>query len=407
MLYYIIIFIVLIQFLFQLTMIVLNAKASKLPIPEQLSDIYDAEQYRKQQAYSHENRRVGFLSTSVDTMLTLCLFAFGGFALIDTWVRGFVTDSAIVCVLFMYAITLLTTVFEIPFSVYSTFWIEQRHGFNRTTPKLFVQDQIKGLLLSMLFTGLILGALVKIYEYIPEWFWLLAWGVVALFTLCMQLLYSDLIVPLFNKQKPLDEGELRTAIEDFAAKAKFNLKDIYVVDSSKRSTKANAYFTGFGPRKRIVLYDTLIEQLTTEEIVAVLSHEIGHYKHRHVLKGTVRGLLQMLITLYVFGLVIDSPLIAEAAGCSQPSFHINLIVFSFIYSGINMLVYPLENVMSRHDEWQADEFAKVHGLGTALISALKKMSQHSLSNLTPHPVVVFFEYSHPTLLQRVMHMEGE
>ena len=223
--------------------------------------------------------------------------------------------------------------------------------------------------------------------------------------LVLQFFYSDIIVPLFNKQTPLVAGELRTAIEDFARSVDFKIENIYVIDGSKRSSKANAYFTGFGAKKRIVLYDTLMEQLSTEEIVAVLAHEIGHYKHRHILKSIVWALLLNLAMFYLFSIVIDSPEIAAAAGCNEPSFHINMTVFMLLFTPIQVLTSMLENIVSRHNEWQADEFARIHDKGNALGSALRKMSAKSLSNLTPHPVVVFTQYSHPTLLQRVEHLE--
>ena len=221
----------------------------------------------------------------------------------------------------------------------------------------------------------------------------------------MIFFYSDLIVPLFNKQRPLDQGELRDAIEAFASKVSFKLKDIYVIDGSKRSAHANAYFTGYGSRKRIVLYDTLMEQLTTDEIVGVLAHEIGHYKHGHIYKGIITSLLTNLLMFFVFGLVMKSPAIAAAAGCTEPSFHINLMVFGLVYSPFNEVLSIIDNIISRRHEWQADEFAKANGMGYAVSSALKKMSKKSLANLTPHPFTVFVRYSHPTLKDRVIHLE--
>jgi STE24 endopeptidase len=307
--------------------------------------------------------------------------------------------------MFMFVVYLITMIIDIPAGYYSTFVIEERFGFNKSTHKIFFLDQLKGFALNTVIMGALLAAIVWIYGLMPSYFWIVAWGVLMLVTLFFQFFYSDLIVPLFNKQTPLEEGELRTAIEEFAGKVGFAIKDIYVMDSSKRSTHANAYFTGFGSKKRIVLYDTLIQQLTTDEIVGVLAHEIGHYKHRHQLKGLLSNAMTSLLMLFLFSLVIDSKAIANAAGCSEPSFYINLLVFSMFYSPVELVLSMVNNVVSRRHEWQADEFAKVNGKGMAVSSGLRKMSANSLSNLTPHPLVVFMEYSHPTLLQRVRHLE--
>lgn len=405
MLYWIIIAIVIAEFLLDITLRVLNAKASKNPIPRQLAGIYDEEKYKKQQAYSTANRKFGLLSTIVSSATTLSLFAFGGFAWLDSVVRD-LTDSEILQTLIFFAsLYLVSTMMSIPFSIYSTFVIEQKYGFNRTTPKTFVLDTLKNIVLSMLISGVIISLVVWIYSTIPDYFWIAAWGVIALIMLFFQFFYSDIIVPIFNKQKPLEEGELRQAIKSFAQKVGFRLDNIYVMDGSKRSSKANAYFTGFGGKKRVVLYDTLMEQLSTDEIVGVLAHEIGHYKKGHIVKGIVTSLLMMLITLFLFNLVIGDQAIAEAAGCSQPSFHINMMVFVFLYTPISIITGMISNILSRKHEWQADEFARTNGMGAHVSAALKKMSEKSLSNLTPHPFVVFMEYSHPTLLERVIHLE--
>jgi STE24 endopeptidase len=383
----------------------LNSKASHNPIPAELKGIYDDAAYKRQQAYSRTNRKMGVVVNILNTSLTLSLFAFGGFAFIDGFVRSYTDNPILLTLMFMFVVYLITMIIDIPAGYYSTFVIEERFGFNKSTRKMFFLDQLKGFALNTVIMGALLAAIVWIYGLMPSYFWIVAWGVLMLVTLFFQFFYSDLIVPLFNKQTPLEEGELRTAIEEFAGKVGFAIKDIYVMDSSKRSTHANAYFTGFGSKKRIVLYDTLIQQLTTDEIVGVLAHEIGHYKHRHQLKGLLSNAMTSLLMLFLFSLVIDSKAIANAAGCSEPSFYINLLVFSMFYSPVELVLSMVNNVVSRRHEWQADEFAKVNGKGMAVSSGLRKMSANSLSNLTPHPLVVFMEYSHPTLLQRVRHLE--
>lgn len=400
-LFWIVIAIVLAQFAWDVILTALNVKASKRPVPDLLSGLYDEDKYRKQQEYSSVRRRLGVISTSAGTLFILAMFCFGGFSWMDSLARTFSSSPVVIALIFFLLYHIITTLIDLPFGIWSTFVIEQRFGFNRTTPKMFALDQLKGFLLSVVLMGLLLGLCVFIYLKMPDWFWLLAWGVMSVITLFLQYFYSQLIVPLFNRQTPLEPGELRTAIEGFARKADFRIKDIYVMDSSKRSTHANAYFTGFGHNKRVVLYDTLLKQIDTQEIVGVLAHEIGHNKRHHTLVSLVMSLITSLVMFYIFGLVIDSQALAEAAGCSQPSFHVNLVVFSMLYAPINILLDIVMNVISRRHERQADAFAKEHGYGSAVASALKKMSAASLSNLTPHPVVVFTEYSHPTLYERV------
>jgi len=404
-LFWIIVAIVVAEFVYTVVLNVLNRRASHRPIPQRLEGVYDKAAYRKQQAYSRENSRMGLFSTCVDTALLLGLFALGGFAWFDSLARSVSGNPIVMALVFFGLFYVVDWMVGLPFSIYSTFHIEEKYGFNRTTPRLFAMDALKGMGLSIVLYGLLIGVVVWIYGLIPQYFWIVAWGVLSVMMLVLQFFYSDVIVPLFNKQTPLAEGELRTAIEGFAGKVDFRLDNIYVIDGSRRSSKANAYFTGFGAKKRVVLYDTLTEQLTTEEIVAVLAHEIGHYKHHHILKSIVWALLLNLAMFYLFSIVIDSREIAAAAGCSEPSFHINMTVFMLLFTPIQVLTSMLENIVSRRNEWQADEFARKHGVGDVLGSALRKMSAKSLSNLTPHPVVVFTQYSHPTLLQRVEHLE--
>ena len=400
-LYILVIVFVLAEYIWSAVLTFLNIKASRRPIPDLLSDLYDETQYRKQQAYAMTNRKFSLISGLVSTLVTLAIFAFGGFARFDAAARSVSASPVMQALVFWGIFYLISWVISIPFDLYRTFVIEQRFGFNRTTPKLFVTDTVKSLLMNLLILGAVLALCVWIYTLTPRWFWLIAWGAVTLFSLFMQYFYSQLIVPLFNKQTPLPEGELRDAIEAFADRVGFRLDNIFVIDSSKRSSKSNAYFTGFGRKKRVVLYDTLQEQLTTEEIVGVLAHEIGHYKHHHIILSSLEGFATNLLMFWLFSLFIGSSALAAAAGCAEPSFHVNLAVFSLIYTPLSLLLDLVTNVISRRHERQADAFARAHGYGPAEASALKKMSAKSLANLTPHPVVVFTEYSHPTLYERV------
>lgn len=405
-LYWTIIVIVVAEFAFDCVLRYLNIKASKQPIPKELEGLYDEETYKKQQAYTGERRRVSLLGSVLNTCITLGIFAFGGFALFDGWVREVTSYPVLMAILYMLIFNVIGMVVDVPFSYYNTFTIETKYGFNRMTKKLFWTDLLKGTALSIVITSIIIGAVVWIYGMIPQWFWLVAWAAIGCFQLFMQYIYTDFIVPMFNKLSPLEDGELRSAIEDFAKKTNFSLENIYMQDSSKRSTHGNAYFSGWGKRKKVVIYDTLTEQLSTEQIVAVLAHEIGHQKHGHMTKMVVMMLSMMLLTLWLFSLVIDSKDVAMAAGCEMPSFHINIMVFSMLFTPISMLTDMFTAIISRRHEWEADEFARVHGQGKGISEALKKMSKHSLANLTPHPLVVFMEYSHPTLLDRVKHLEN-
>ena len=400
-LYTLVIVIVVAEYLWSTWLTILNIRASLRPVPELLKDLYDEKQYWKQQDYAMTNRKFSLISGLVSMLVTLAIFTFGGFAVFDAAARSVSRFPVVQALVFWGIFYLISWALSIPFDVYRTFVIEQRFGFNRTTPKLFVTDTLKGLLMNVVIMGAVLALCVWIYTLTPRWFWLIAWGAVTLFSLFMQYFYSQLIVPLFNKQTPLPEGELRTAIEAFAARVDFPIEGIFVIDSSKRSSKSNAYFTGFGRRKRVVLYDTLMEQLSTEEIVGVLAHEIGHYNRHHILLSSLEGFATNLLMFWLFSLFIGSKDLALAAGCSEPSFHVNLAVFSLIYTPLSLLLDIVTNVLSRRHERQADAFAAAHGCGPAEAAALKKMSAKSLANLTPHPIVVFTEYSHPTLYERV------
>lgn len=396
--------IVLGEFALDITLRLLNRKASHNPIPTILEGLYDSEQYARQQAYFRANSTFSMVSSTISSSATLLLFMSGGFAVIDTWAREVSLNPVMQALVFMFITFMITWLCGLPLSIYDTFSIETRFGFNRTTPRTFCLDTLKGLLQTLVIMGVIIAAIAWIYTLTTQWFWLLAWGAIALFSLFMQYFYSNLIVPLYNKQTPLEEGELRSSIEAFARKVGFPIENIYVIDGSKRSSKANAYFTGFGRKKRIVLYDTLMEQLSVEEITGILAHEIGHYKKGHIWRSTLLSLLLTGVKMYLLGLILSSNETAQAAGCSEASFHVNFIMFSFLYTPLSLLLDIMENALSRHHEWQADEFARENGEGEHEAMGLKKISGQALSNLTPHKWVVRVEYSHPTLSSRISHL---
>ncbi len=390
-----------VDFILERLLSLLNIKHSKLPLPKLVSDIYDDEKYRKQQEYFRVNSTFGMISSTFSFILIMLMLFLGGFGWLDGIVSNLSNNEIIRSLIFFGILFFINDLLNIPFEWYDTFVIEERFGFNKTTKKTFILDKLKGYLLTIIIGGLLLSAIIYIYKQTPENFWLIAWAVVTVFSLFMGMFYSELIVPLFNKQIPLPEGELRNEIENFAKKSGFKLKNIYQIDGSKRSTKANAYFSGLGPKKRIVLYDTLMDKLSTQEIVAVLAHEVGHYKHKHTLKSMLISLPATLFMFYLLGLFLDSDALAQSLGGQTANFHLNMIVFGILYAPVSLIVDLAGNILSRKFEYQADNFANNHGFGNELISGLKKLSATSLSNLMPHPLHVFIHYSHPTLYQRI------
>jgi STE24 endopeptidase len=291
-----------------------------------------------------------------------------------------------------------------PFSYYKTFVIEEEFGFNKTTKSTFFLDKLKGLLMTALIGGGLLALIIWFYQITKEQFWLYAWGLITVFTVFMNMFYSRLIVPIFNKQTPLENGDLRTKIANYAESVGFNLSKIFVIDGSKRSTKANAYFSGFGKEKRVTLYDTLINDLNEDEVVAVLAHEVGHYKRNHIIINLVSSILLTGFTLWLLSIFISNPLLSQAIGVETQSFHVGLITFGLLYSPISEVTGLIMNYVSRQFEYQADDYAKTTYKSEPLISSLKKLSKNSLSNLTPHKSYVFVHYSHPTLIQRIRNL---
>lgn len=390
-----------VDFILERLLSLLNIKHSKLPLPKLVSDIYDDEKYRKQQEYFRINSSFGMITSTFSFILIILMLIFGGFGWLDGIVSNFTENTIFRSLVFFGILFIVYDLISIPFEWYDTFVIEERFGFNKTTIKTFILDKLKGYLLTIIIGGLLLLAIIYIYQLTPKYFWVIAWGVITLFSLFMSMFYSELIVPLFNKQTPLPDGELRSEIENFAHKSDFKLKNIFQIDGSKRSTKANAYFSGLGPKKRIVLYDTLMEKLTTQEVVAVLAHEVGHYKHKHTLKSMLISLPATLLMFYLLGLFLDSNALAQSLGGQTANFHLNMIVFGILYAPVSLIIDLGGNILSRKFEYQADNFANKHGFGNELISGLKKLSATSLSNLMPHPLHVFLHYSHPTLYQRI------
>ena len=399
--FYIIIAILIAGFILERWLDYLNLKNTRDELPPELKDVYETERYKESQAYKRTNTRFSFLTSSLNLVIILLMFFLGGFAFVND-IAYSVSDNYIVVALVFFGILMLASdLLNTPFDLYDTFVIEEKFGFNKTTPKTYVLDKIKGWLLGAIIGGGIFALIIWFYQLTGKNFWIWAWILASAFMIFMTMFYSNLIVPLFNKQTPLEEGELRTAIENFAEKAGFTLTNIYVIDGAKRSTKVNAYFSGLGNKKRIVLFDTLIEDLSTEEIVAVLAHEIGHFKKKHTLTGTIISIAQTGLTLFLFSLFLNNPALSQALGVPVPNFHLSLIAFGILYTPITIILGLFVNLFSRKNEYEADRFAARKYSAEPLIGALKKLSSKNLSNLTPHPLYVVFHYSHPPLLQRV------
>jgi STE24 endopeptidase len=401
LLFNILIVITIAGFVFDQWISFLNTTTRSNKLPEALKGFYDEETYSKQQDYESVNYRFGLISDGFSFVVILLMLFLGGFAWVNSFVTA-ITDSAILqAILFFGILVFASDLLSIPLDVYHTFVIEERFGFNKTTPATYVFDKLKGWILGAVIGGGILSLIIFIYEKSGSWFWVLAWISISIFTLFISYFYTTLLVPVFNKLTPLPAGELRDSIEKVATLAGFSLKDISIMDGSKRSSRGNAYFSGFGRKKSIVLYDTLVNEHSVDELTAVLAHEIGHYKKKHVLKGLVTGVMQTGVLLFVLSLLLKSSLPSLALGASVASFHISVIAFGILYSPVSTILGILFNSVSRKHEYEADRFAVRFSKPGALQEALKRLSVKNLSNLTPHPWYVFIHYSHPTLLQRL------
>ncbi|MDD2871979.1 MAG: M48 family metallopeptidase [Candidatus Gracilibacteria bacterium] len=399
--FYIILGLYVFEFIFSKTLSYLNTLNWSDKLPTELSGIYDAKKYSDSMKYEKVKYSFGTISAVISFFVMYFVLIFGGFGYLYDLISTYTTNEILRPVYFFGIIVLLQTIFSLPFSYYFTFVIEEKFGFNKSTKKLFFMDTIKSLLLSAVFGLGLLSLITWIYLKTGDNFWLYTWIVMTFFSVFMMMFYSSIIVPLFNKQTPLEKGELRESIEKFALRVGFKLDNIFVIDGSKRSSKANAYFSGFGPKKRIVLYDTLIKDLSTDELVGVLAHEIGHYKKKHTIQMLVFSIIQTGLMLYILGLALKVPEISYAMGSSTSSFAVGLVAFGLLYTPISMIFGLLGNILSRKNEYEADQFAGINFNPTDLKNALIKLSRNNLSNLRPHPAYEFFNYSHPTVLKRL------
>jgi STE24 endopeptidase len=380
----------------------LNLKALSSRLPEEFNGVYDEETYQKSQKYTRVNTRFGFVTGSFDLALLLVFWFAGGFNWLDQWARGFDLGVIGTGLIFIGALLIGRMIISLPFSIWSTFVIEERFGFNKTTPKIFAADRLKGLLLTVIIGGPLLAGIIAFFEFGGTWAWAWAWLAVTAFSLVMQYIAPTWIMPLFNKFEPLEDGELRQAIESYAEQVDFPLQGIYVMDGSKRSAKSNAFFTGFGKNKRIALFDTLIENHTTDELVAVLAHEIGHYKKKHIVKNMTISVLHTGIMFALLSIFLQVPALFDAFFMEEMSVYAGLLFFGLLYSPVESLLSIFMQMMSRKHEYEADHYAATTIRNPEkMVSVLKKLSKDNLSNLTPHPFYVFLNYSHPPVLKRI------
>ena len=403
--FYLLISIILFNFIKDYFLDYLNSKFFDKKIPENLSDIYDKEKYQKSQDYKKTLYKFGKISKAYSLTLLLLFFFLDGFLLVDNFARSLFESELLISLSFFGIIFFGSDILNLPFSLYSIFIIEEKFGFNKTTFRIYFFDKIKSWFITILFGGGVLSFIIFQFETVGKDFWIVAWVFITTISVLINGFYAQIIVPLFNKQTKLEEGNLKNDIEKYSKKVGFDLSNIFVIDGSKRSTKANAYFSGFGKQKRVTLYDTLLNKLNDNQIIAVIAHEIGHYKKNHIIFNLIFSTIQTGLMLYILSLLIYMPIFSEALGIQSHSFHIGLITFSILYTPISEIFSLIFNVFSRKFEYQADHYAKETFNSKHLIEALKVLSKDSLSNLTPHPKYVWWHYSHPTLAQRIKHLQ--
>jgi STE24 endopeptidase len=380
----------------------LNIRHLKLDLPNEFDGTYDADAYKNSQAYTRVYTKFGFLTSTLSLIITLLFWFMGGFNYLDVIVREWQLGTVGTGLVYMAILVILKSVFSLPFSIYSTFVIEEKFGFNKTTPKTFILDLLKGLVLGILLGGPLLAALLFFFQTLGQAAWIYAWVATTIFSLIVQFIAPTWIMPLFNKFVPLEPGELKDAILSYAKKSSFPLKGVFVMDGSKRSSKSNAFFTGFGKNKRIVFFDTLITNHSVAEQVAVLAHEVGHYKKKHIIKSMVISTLHMGFVFYLLSVFLSHPGLFAAFYMDYMSVYAGLIFFSMLYTPVEMILSVIMQIFSRKNEFEADRFAvNTTENREDMISALKKLSLDNLSNLTPHPLYVFFNYSHPPVLKRI------
>jgi STE24 endopeptidase len=401
--YLIIILVIIVgDYLLDIVVDMLNVKHIKTDLPGEFEGYYDAAKYKKSQNYLKENTRFGIIVDSITTPITVAFILIGGFNYIDQIARGFQFSAIPTGLIFAGILILASQILSIPFSIYGTFVIEEKYGFNRTTVKTFIMDILKSWLLTVIIGGIIFSVILWFFDKTGNMAWIYCWIAVVIFQIVLTFFAPIIIMPLFNKFFPLEDGELKTTIENYAKSHNFKLKGVFKMDASKRSTKSNAFFTGFGKFRRIVLFDTLIKKHTVDELVSILAHEMGHYKKKHILKSIIISIITTGLMFFILSLFINNEGLFQAFKMQNTSIYASLFFFAFLYTPINMFISILSNILSRKHEYEADAYAATtYGKYESMISALKKLTVDNLSNLTPHPLKVFLSYSHPPVLERI------
>lgn len=387
----------------------LNSQHRTKTPPASVKNLYSKEEYQKSQEYEKETSAYAFITSTFNTIVTLVFLLWGGFGWLDEILRNYTEHPVLLALLFFGVLSTASTIISLPFSIYETFVIEEKWGFNKTTPKTFITDLFKSAFVGAIIGGGLLALIIFLLENTGQWFLVYAWISVTLISLLFTSFYTSWLLPLFNKLTPLEDGKLKSKIIAFAREIDFPVTNIFVMDGSKRSSKANAFFSGLGKKKKIVLFDTLIDKMEEDEIIAVLAHEAGHYKKKHIIRNLISGAVNLFVVFLLLGIVVQYPALPEALGAttSESTIHLSLIAFSFLFSPVSILTGILMNAMSRKMEFEADAYAAEHFEKEHLITALKKLSRDHLSNLTPHPVYVKVYYSHPPLSERIEHLQSK
>jgi len=390
------------RYLLELVADTLNVRHLSEELPDEFHGYYDSERYAKSQSYLRERTRFGIGADTVISALTVVVILAGGFNLADRWARSAGMGPIPTGLLFAAILVLVMTLVSLPVSIYSTFVIEEKYGFNRTTPRTFVMDQVKALLLMALIGGPVFALVLWFFSAAGSLAWLYCWIAVVAIEVLVLFIAPVVIMPLFNKFEPLEDGDLKTAIEDYARSQAFAMKGVFKMDGSKRSTKTNAFFTGFGKWRRIVLFDTLIEKHSVAELVSIVAHEMGHYKKKHIWSAMARGAAVAGLMFFLLSLFIGNRRLFDAFRMEHVSIYASLFFFGFLYTPIARVVGTIENAISRRHEYDADAFAvDTAGNPEAMIAGLKKLGVENLVNLVPHPFKVVLDYGHPPMLERI------
>ena len=405
--YFIIIGALLVEYLLSTISSILNMNSISENVPDGFEDYYDEEKYAKSQAYLKDKTQLGLLSSTFSLFLTLVVIYMGLFGVLDEFVRLNSTHQIVSGLIFFGVLFIINDILNIPFSIYGTFVIEEKYGFNKTTINTFISDKLKGYGLIIVLGSAIMVPVLYFFNTYGSNGWWIAWALMTAFMIAIQPLFVHVIAPMFNKFTPLEDGELKTAIEDFANKVSFPIGRIDVMDGSRRSAHSNAYFSGFGKSRRIALFDTLLDKHSTDEIVSVVAHEIGHYKKKHVITGTFLGILETGIMLFLFNLVMSDSALFAVFSVETVSTYCGLVFFGMLYSPVSLLTAVFTTAVSRKNEFEADSYAlETTKKPEPLISMLKGLAASNLSHLTPHPLMVFLSYSHPPVTDRILAVQS-